>query len=465
MGNQLTSSRRTKRLTRAKSMVSKRRSKSTIELTPPSRRSLEQKHCKKTNRKKIGGDTCDSDKSVNTKIDQPTTRKNILLLGTFSVGKTTLVKQLQILKEDHEHCLNEKLNENLNEKLSDHDDNMNVDMNYMLVDENWIFSARKLCIDILVRLVRLCCGELCQRNVPFADYLMHSLNPYDISFMSWSASSSNSTSSNVRSENNVGCNGSSENESFGDKILALWRDEAVQRVLNERAHKARVIYEQAVHLFSIFDKIRNDGDNHSVVITEKDHLMVSLPTIGVVKHEVDLAKGMVVPLLDVGAAKRSRWNEFYSEAMYVVFVVSLASYNMEHSSELNCIEESIQAFAELLSNETLKHVPILLVFNQVDLLCRRMEQFNDMQDYFPQYEEYYNDGSSGPNVEEAKYFLKQQLLNVITRKSTVHESKVSHIELVAIDKTSVNALVKVMGNDLEDLRNNKSLDETSIVSW
>ncbi len=94
-----------------------------------------------------------------------------------------------------------------------------------------------------------------------------------------------------------------------------------------------------------------------------------------------------------------------------------------------------------------------------------MEQFNDLQDYFPQYEEYYNDGSSGPNVEEAKYFLKQQFVNVITRKSTVHESKVSHIELVAIDKTNVNALVKVMVNDLEDLRNNKSLDETSIVSW
>lgn len=199
--------------------------------------------------------------------------------------------------------------------------------------------------------------------------------------------------------------------SLGRDITALWKDPGIKKAFDIRAQ---------FHMddgFEYFMKQLPRLLDPKYTPTIEDILNLRQKTIGIVELQFEYMEH-TFKFLDVAGQRteRKKWLNQFESISAVVYVVSLSDYNqtLMEDNKTNRMEEALTLFETTLSNPAFKNAPVVLFFNKKDLFERKLKKF-PLSDYFPAY-----DGGNDLNL--ACNFVKQMFVSKLKnlKKSNIH---------------------------------------------
>ncbi|EPQ52636.1 G-protein alpha subunit [Gloeophyllum trabeum ATCC 11539] len=157
-----------------------------------------------------------------------------------------------------------------------------------------------------------------------------------------------------------------------DDIKELWEHPTVRRMISKR--KLRL--EEWSHFF-LNDIMRIAQPGYTPTID--DILHARIQTMGVAEHtfDVDLhGKSVTWHLFDVGGARGQRhsWIPYFDDANAIIFVAPISAFDqyLEEDARTNRIDDSLQLFTQICSNQLLKKVHLVLFLNKTDVLQAKL---------------------------------------------------------------------------------------------
>ncbi|KAK1224934.1 hypothetical protein PQX77_012137 [Marasmius sp. AFHP31] len=117
-------------------------------------------------------------------------------------------------------------------------------------------------------------------------------------------------------------------------------------------------------------------------------------------------------------SERRKWPNYFPRTDVVLFVVSLIEYQrvLLEDPEVNGMDDSLDLFKEIctaagFSLEQLRTCPLILVFNQMDLLAEKLES-SPLQNHFPDYD-------GGSDADAAGEYIKNKFLEHVSPEQNV----------------------------------------------
>ncbi|XP_066920501.1 guanine nucleotide-binding protein G(s) subunit alpha-like [Clytia hemisphaerica] len=197
------------------------------------------------------------------------------------------------------------------------------------------------------------------------------------------------------------------NEGFFQDCQVLWQSKALTDCY-ERSHEYHLIDSAKYFLDRLPDLRKPD-----YIPDDQDILRCRVMTeqITEIKFKVKEAN---FHMFDVGGQRdqRRKWIQCFNDATAVVFVTSLSGYNLtlKEDPSRNRLKESLDLFTQIWENRFLNEVSVILFLNKVDLLQEKIEaNKHKLEDYFPSFK-YYQ-----PNIMPSKKTYSLQVPHDVTR--------------------------------------------------
>lgn len=177
-----------------------------------------------------------------------------------------------------------------------------------------------------------------------------------------------------------------------EEVASLWNHRATRRILKLR--KLRL--DEGAPFF--LDNLSRIASAEYLPSTD-DILNVRLQTIGVIEHTFPNIpmRGQMYEwkLYDVGGARGQRptWIPYFDDATAIIFLAPISAYDqvwslrpcqvlltnfssqyLEEDPRTNRIDDSLQLFTAICSNELLKKAHLVLLLNKTDLLRKKVEE-------------------------------------------------------------------------------------------
>jgi len=116
---------------------------------------------------------------------------------------------------------------------------------------------------------------------------------------------------------------------------------------------------------------------HDYIPNDDDLLLVRYRTTGMNEKSFDI-EGNPFKICDVGGQRneRRKWIHFFDNVTAVIFVVSLSGYDevIFEDEDTNCMDESLQVFAETIDLETFKETAFILFLNKKDIFDEKIQK-------------------------------------------------------------------------------------------
>ncbi|KAI0294691.1 guanine nucleotide binding protein, alpha subunit [Multifurca ochricompacta] len=150
-------------------------------------------------------------------------------------------------------------------------------------------------------------------------------------------------------------------ESCRNSMNRLWKDEWVRRRLVEK----RVRLQESSGLCRITAKM--------YAPTDEDVLKARLKTVGVVEHSFTINMGSIRGnsnwvIYDVGGSRSQRhaWAPFFQDVNAIIFLAPISAFDqvLTEDSRVNRLEDSLLLWRAVVSNKLLEKVPIVLFLNK-----------------------------------------------------------------------------------------------------
>ncbi|THU78227.1 G-alpha-domain-containing protein [Dendrothele bispora CBS 962.96] len=154
-----------------------------------------------------------------------------------------------------------------------------------------------------------------------------------------------------------------------DEIRQLWSHPVVKKFLDLR----RIRLEESAPFF--LDNLERIVQPDYVPGIE-DVLSVRLQTLGVIEHSFPINLGGTMydwRLYDVGGARGQRhaWVPYFDDATAIIFLAPISAFDqyLEEDPRTNRIDDSLQLFTAICSNQLLKKAHLVLMLNKVIVIC------------------------------------------------------------------------------------------------
>lgn len=191
-------------------------------------------------------------------------------------------------------------------------------------------------------------------------------------------------------------------------MITLWRDPAVREVLNRRKMR---LEESSGFFLDEIDRIA--ATNYAP--SEDDVLKARLKTLGVVEHtftvetsQVGLNRGVDWKIYDVGGARSQRhaWIPYFDDVNAIIFLAPISAFDQTLAEDptVNRVEDSLLLWRAICSNKLLANTSIVLFLNKTDLLRAKIEAGVKLANYMTSYGDRPNDYGS-----VSKYFRNKFL--------------------------------------------------------
>ncbi|KAJ6239538.1 g protein alpha i subunit [Anaeramoeba flamelloides] len=282
---------------------------------------------------------------------------SILLLGTGDSGKSTLVKQLQILYRDGFN----------NKEIED----------YKRVIRNTVRLSMK-------NLLQSC------------DELGHDLSNENSSLL-------------TQFEDGLKDKEISNTPKFAKIMSNLWKDDALKKTWQNR--EKFQIPENSDYFWDSIERIFDE----SFIPNNIDILNCRIPTVGIkeIFFEVGDKNWRIV---DVGGqrSERRKWIHQFEDVDMILFVIGISEYakNLYEDKNVNRMHESIKVWKDTMKDNHLKKKPTTILFNKVDVFTETLTRIS-LKFCFPKYE-------GNDNFEEAsKYVVNKFVTKRISKKRDI----------------------------------------------
>ncbi|KAJ3425792.1 guanine nucleotide-binding protein subunit alpha [Anaeramoeba flamelloides] len=346
---------------------------------------------KKTKKKKK---KLERDREINDELDREKEEMEqeikLLVLGTGDSGKTTFIKQIQILYK---------------EGFTENDKKL-----YRNVIRNNLLSHAKILVNA--------CRNL---DIPLE--------------------SSNEEIAEEIIEIPEVKNGKIEVEQY-EMIQALWSDSALKHAYERRSEFQ--LPDTADYYLDDVERIMDDEFTPNT----RDILNCRIPTSGVrlLNFNID---GIPWRVVDVGGqrSERRKWIHQFDNVTTLIYVVAVSEYNQKlyEKDGINRLDESLVLFTKTINNKFFKKKNCVILFNKYDLFSEKIK-IQDLKVCFPKYK-------GGKNVEKASKYIKNVFYKAgKNRKRRLYHqftvgTQTSDIEKVfeIVDKAVANEIKKLGG--------------------
>lgn len=294
------------------------------------------------------------------RLDKENDKKNIklLILGTGESGKSTFLKQLQIIHGSGYSDLERR--------------------QFIQAVYNNIITAMQSIIKAMDKL-----------QVPYAE-----------SFFEYATLMRNIDVKNIATLDSF----------YVEVIKQFWKDKGVQICYQRR--REYELTDSAEYFFMAVDRVA-DPD---YLPTDQDILRVRVSTKSIVEYVFEVNKNLFT-VIDVGGqrSERRKWIFYFDNIMSVIYLMSLSEYDQFsfETDNTNKLEESKALFHLIVGNSWFKHSSMILFLNKTDIFEEKIKSSN-LADYFPSF--------SGPpkDSESARIFIRSLFLDYADKEKFVY---------------------------------------------
>lgn len=189
-----------------------------------------------------------------------------------------------------------------------------------------------------------------------------------------------------------------------DTMVRLWKDEWVRhRLVEERVR----LQESSGFYLDEVERITTK----TYTPTDEDVLKARLKTLGVVEHQFTISMGTMRGgsnwvIYDVGGARNQRhaWAPYFQDVNAIIFLAPISAFDqvLTEDPRVNRLEDSLLLWRGLVSNKLLEGVPIVLFLNKCDLLREKLEAGVQLKNYLVTY------GDRPNNYESVAKYLRNK---------------------------------------------------------
>jgi len=208
---------------------------------------------------------------------------------------------------------------------------------------------------------------------------------------------------------------SEENQAFTDEVANaltnLWADKNVRKAYDMRAEYQ--LNDSAKYFLDSVSRIHEPGYRP----TEQDILYSRVATTGVVEVKFKI-KDLDFRVFDVGGqrSERRKWIHCFDSVEAIIFITAISEYDqvLFEDETTNRMIESMQLFSSICNSSWFLQTAMILFLNKKDLFMEKIQRVN-ITTCFPDYE-------GGQNYEEAVAFIKMKFaeLNLHPDKKTIY---------------------------------------------
>lgn len=171
-----------------------------------------------------------------------------------------------------------------------------------------------------------------------------------------------------------------------DDLRELWEDDLVQRTV---ARQRPTIRESPGFFMDDLPRITSRG----YIPTEDDILRARIKTVGVQEHRLRFERGpdsgLEWRIFDVGGARnqRLRWAAYFQDVNAIIFLAPISPFDqtLAEDPRMNRVKDSLLLWQEICRNKVLEKVPIVLFLNKCDLLKAKLAAGVQFRKYMTSY--------------------------------------------------------------------------------
>ena len=342
----------------------------------------------------------------------------ILILGCGEAGKSTFIKQMQIIHSDG--LGNESKRK---EKMGTIIDNIMEAINTLIKEMSFVQE-----------------NEL-HETVEYSD-AVERLE---------SISQTNFTPEDIRQR--------------ADDIKLLWDSSPIQKTY-ERRNEFQIVECARYFLSKVHEVLHPD-----YVPTEQDLLQMRMQTIGIVKYNFEMQanrkKYTLVMVskhfrmikkhirvesskfqIDVGGQRteRRKWIHFFDDVKVIMFLTAISEYDqvLAEDGHTNRLKESVNLFHTILNYQWFKNTSVVLFLNKKDLLEEKINSGrNPVQNYFPDCPQYDDESITKYEmaVEYFKHLFLEQNPNPEVRDIYPHVTCATDSKNIKVIDTAVQVVI------------------------
>ncbi|CEF68966.1 Guanine nucleotide-binding protein G(k) subunit alpha [Strongyloides ratti] len=206
-----------------------------------------------------------------------------------------------------------------------------------------------------------------------------------------------------------------EQQPFTDEVAKalqnLWQDPAVKKAYDMRSEFQ--LNDSAKYFLDSISRIHEPGYRP----TEQDILFSRVATTGVVEVKFKI-KDLDFRVFDVGGqrSERRKWIHAFDNVESIIFITAVSEYDqvLFEDETTNRMIESMQLFSSICNSSWFQNTAMILFMNKKDLFAEKIQRVN-ITTAFPDYE-------GGQNYDEAISFIKLKFseLNQHPDKKTIY---------------------------------------------
>ncbi|TPX40824.1 hypothetical protein SeMB42_g05856 [Synchytrium endobioticum] len=284
---------------------------------------------------------------------------NILLLGAGEAGKSTVLKQMQLL-----HKRNGQPTFGRTERIQ---------------------TRRLIYSNIIANMLKIC-NAMNKLDIPYG-------NP-----------------ENARQKLILSDGGPDFTPVTTYAIRALWSDTGIQDCY--RRSNEYQLHDTAKYFFNNLERVAATG----YMPTDQDILACRIRTTGI-REFIFEEENLTLRVVDVGGqrSERRKWVSCFEDITATIFVAAISEYDqvLQEDESKNRMEEAIQLFEQIINSRWFITSHVILFLNKVDIFeTKYQERGNDsIKRHWPDYK--------GTSLEDAIEFFKARFLEVNGHKNKV----------------------------------------------
>ncbi|KAG9102025.1 hypothetical protein FS749_000059 [Ceratobasidium sp. UAMH 11750] len=227
-----------------------------------------------------------------------------------------------------------------------------------------------------------------------------------------------------------------------DDLLALWEDATVQEAL---ARQRPSIRESSGFFMGDLTRIAARG----YMPSENDILRARIKTVGVQEHRLRFERGpdsgLEWRIFDVGGARnqRLRWAAYFQDMNAIIFLAPISPFDqtLAEDPRMNRVKDSLLLWQEICRNKVLEKVPIVLFLNKCDLLKAKLAAGVQFRKYMTSYQ--------GPNEKEPIAEFLRKKFDEVYRASCTPKKRTLYIHQTSVVDSRTTQ--KIIGNVREQI--------------
>ncbi|KAF2899725.1 hypothetical protein ILUMI_06451 [Ignelater luminosus] len=210
-------------------------------------------------------------------------------------------------------------------------------------------------------------------------------------------------------------------DEYYDHVKILWADPGVQETF-KRSNEFQLI-DSANYFLDRIDDIRKSD----YIPTVQDMLFCRIMTIQISKIEFKIPyRGSDVEfwMYDVGGQRgqRKKWISAFEGIQAILFLIAASDFDqtLREDEKKNRLVESFEVFGDIFWSRFVRKAGKIVFLNKQDLLKQKIDNGHKLQDYFPDFANYVlvKNKHADPNSEydRAKYYMREKIIHITQNK-------------------------------------------------